>query len=76
MYIEPNTLVDLAEEVKSSGARVPVMATGGITDPQQAEEILARGRADMVAMARQLIADPHWARKAREGENVVEASGA
>jgi len=70
MYIKPNTLTDLAQEVKAS-ARVPVMATGGITDPQQAEEIIAEGRADLVALARQLIADPHWARKAREGGNAV-----
>ncbi|MEC7841357.1 MAG: FAD-dependent oxidoreductase [Candidatus Latescibacterota bacterium] len=71
MYIEPNTLVGLAEEVKANGASVPVIATGGITDPLQAEEIIAQGRADMVALSRSLIADPHWARKAREGANVV-----
>jgi len=71
MYIKPNTLVDLAEEVKKHGAQVPVMATGGITDPLHAEEIIAQGRADMMALARTLIADPHWARKAQEEENIV-----
>ena len=70
MYIEPNTLVELAEEVKHNGAQVPVIATGGITDPHDAEEILAQGRADMVALGRPLIADGHWARKARAGENI------
>lgn len=71
MYIKPNTLVELAEEVKNNGARVPVMATGGITDPDHAEEIIAQGRADMVALARTLIADAHWARKGQAGENIT-----
>jgi 2,4-dienoyl-CoA reductase-like NADH-dependent reductase (Old Yellow Enzyme family)/thioredoxin reductase len=38
--------------------RVPVMVVGRITDPRLAEEILARGDADMVAMGRALLADP------------------
>jgi len=48
-----------------------VIATGGITDPNDAEQIIARGQADMVALGRPLIADGHWARKARLGENIV-----
>ena len=71
MYIKPNTLVDLAEEVKNSGVQTPVMATGGITDPQHAEEIIASGRADMIALGRPLLADPHWAKKAHEGGNIT-----
>ena len=71
MYIKPNTLVDLAAEVKANGARIPVIATGGITDPNDAEQIIAGGQADMVALGRPLIADGHWARKARLGENIV-----
>ena len=71
MYIKPNTLVDLAEEVKNSGVQTPVMATGGITVPQHAEEIIASGRADMVALGRPLLADPHWAKKAQEGGNIT-----
>ena len=71
LYIKPNTLVDLAAEVKNSGVRVPVIATGGITDPVDAEQIIAEGHADMVALGRTLIADGHWARKARLGENIA-----
>ena len=71
LYIKPNTLVDLASEVKDSGVRVPVIATGGITDPDDAERIIAEGKADMVALGRTLIADGHWARKARLGENIA-----
>ena len=71
MYVKPNTLVDLATEVKANGARVPVIATGGITDPDDAEQVIARGQADMVALGRPLIADGHWARKARTGQNIA-----
>ena len=71
LYIKPNTLVDLAAEVKDSGVRVPVIATGGITDPDDAERIIAEGKADMVALGRTLVADGHWARKARLGENIA-----
>ncbi len=71
LYLKPNSLVDLAEEVKNSGVKIPVIATGGITDPVAAEAIIANGKADMVALARPLIADGHWARKARHGENIV-----
>jgi NAD(H)-dependent 7beta-hydroxy-3-oxo-delta4-cholenoic acid oxidoreductase len=46
---------------------VPVMVVGRINEPRVAEEVLARGDADMVVMGRALLADPAFARKAREG---------
>jgi 2,4-dienoyl-CoA reductase-like NADH-dependent reductase (Old Yellow Enzyme family)/thioredoxin reductase len=46
---------------------VPVVATGRIIYPEQAEVILAEGQADMIGMARALFADPQWARKAEAG---------
>ncbi|MFC4408322.1 oxidoreductase [Haloarchaeobius iranensis] len=46
---------------------VPVGGTGRITDPRDAERLLESGSLDMVGMARQSIADPHWPKKAREG---------
>jgi 2,4-dienoyl-CoA reductase (NADPH2) len=46
---------------------VPVMAVGRIHDPVLAEEILARGDADLIAMARPLLADPELPAKARAG---------
>jgi 2,4-dienoyl-CoA reductase (NADPH2) len=46
---------------------VPVMAVGRIHDPLLAEEILARGDADLIAMARPLLADPELPAKARAG---------
>lgn len=57
----------LAESIKKSGVKCLVTAIGAINDPQVAEDILASGKADFVAMARSFIADPNWAEKARAG---------
>jgi 2,4-dienoyl-CoA reductase-like NADH-dependent reductase (Old Yellow Enzyme family) len=38
-----------------------------ITEPQQAEEIVATGRADVVLLARALLEDPYWPLKAAGG---------
>ncbi|GGB44070.1 2,4-dienoyl-CoA reductase [Flexivirga endophytica] len=45
---------------------VPVVASNRINTPEVAEEILAGGQADLVSMARPLLADPDFVRKARE----------
>jgi 2,4-dienoyl-CoA reductase-like NADH-dependent reductase (Old Yellow Enzyme family)/thioredoxin reductase len=55
-----------AEAVKKIVA-IPVIASGSITTPQLAEEILGSGKADFIALARPLFADPHWPNKAKEG---------
>lgn len=46
---------------------VAVVATGKIWDPDHAEEIV-RHKTDLVGMARQLLCDPDWPRKARAGQ--------
>jgi 2,4-dienoyl-CoA reductase (NADPH2) len=46
---------------------IPVAAGNRINSPQLAEEILSSGQADLVAMARPLLADPDFATKARTG---------
>ena len=66
-YMENGCNVKYAEAFKKAGIRCPITAIGGINDPEMAEEILASGKADAVAMCRQLIADPHWVNKVREG---------
>ena len=58
--------VDLATAMKAA-VNIPVVTVGGIGSPQMAEQILAEGKADVVAMGRALMADPHLPRKAREG---------
>ena len=55
-----------AEAIKKE-VNIPVFATGSITQPQFAEEILASGKADFISMGRPLLADPYWAKKAMEG---------
>src|SRR5262245_18703417 len=59
-------LVDLSAQVKAA-VSLPVFAVGGIKDAELAAEIVASGKADMVAMTRAQIADPEFANKASEG---------
>ncbi|MDD2879826.1 MAG: NADPH-dependent 2,4-dienoyl-CoA reductase [Rhodoferax sp.] len=47
---------------------IPVMASNRINAPGVAEDILASSQADLVSMARPLLADPDFARKARLGQ--------
>jgi len=56
-------LADLAAQIKSV-VKIPVVAIGKINRPDVAEEIISQGKADMVAMARALVADPDLPRKA------------
>ena len=53
--------------VNRAGLSIPVVATGGISTFEQAEEILTQGHADIVGMARQALADPDWFVKVRLG---------
>jgi 2,4-dienoyl-CoA reductase-like NADH-dependent reductase (Old Yellow Enzyme family)/thioredoxin reductase len=46
---------------------VPVIAVGRFTDPALADNVIARGEADLVAFGRQFLADPDFLIKAREG---------
>ena len=48
---------------------IPLIATNRINMPEVAERILADGEADMVSMARPLLADPAWANKAKAGRS-------
>lgn len=48
---------------------VPVMTVGRVHDPRLAEEVLVRGDADLVAMARPLLADPELPRKLAAGRD-------
>ncbi|TAN08018.1 MAG: FAD-binding protein [Rhodanobacteraceae bacterium] len=46
---------------------IPLVTTNRINTPDVAEQVLARGDADMVSMARPFLADPDWVAKARNG---------
>ena len=43
---------------------IPLVTSNRINMPETAEEVLARGDADMISMARPFLADPHWVNKA------------
>ena len=45
----------------------PCVTMGNIRDPRVADDILARGDADIIGMGRGLIADPHWVKKVATG---------
>ncbi len=54
-----------AEAVKKE-VSVPVIASGSITLPEYAEEIIASGKGDFIGLGRPLWADPEWPKKAEE----------
>ena len=56
----PGYNVPFAEKVKRETG-MPVMAVGMISNGKQAEEIVSSGKADMVAIARAAMDNPHWA---------------
>ena len=63
--VEPGYQVPFAAQVKRN-VPIAVCAVGMIAHPEQAEGILSRGEADMVAMARGLLDDPRWVWHAAE----------
>ena len=58
--VGPGYQVPNAEKVRQAVPGMPVMAVGLITEPKQAEEIIASGKADMVALARAMLYNPRW----------------
>ncbi|MDH2331182.1 FAD-dependent oxidoreductase [Paenibacillus polymyxa] len=62
MFLPHGSNVYLAAEIKKH-VSVPVATVGGLNDPAQMEEIIASGQADVVEMARALLADPELPRK-------------
>ena len=63
--VVPGYQVGFAESVKR-GSGIATRAVGMIADPDQAEQILASGQADMVAMARGFLDNPRWVWHAAE----------
>jgi 2,4-dienoyl-CoA reductase-like NADH-dependent reductase (Old Yellow Enzyme family)/thioredoxin reductase len=46
--------------------QIPIIASGSITTPELAQDIIASGKSDFVSLARPLFADPSWVKKAQE----------
>ncbi|MFH1350184.1 MAG: FAD-dependent oxidoreductase [Pseudomonadota bacterium] len=66
MFMEKACLADSAEKVKKA-LNIPIMAVGRINDPIVADEIISKGKADLVCIGRGLLADPEMPNKAKEG---------
>lgn len=66
MFREHGCNVFLAERIKKE-VKTPVATIGALTDPDMLEEIIASGKADVVEMGRQLMADPYLPKKMMEG---------
>ena len=62
MFVPHGCNVYLAAEIKKH-VSVPVATLGGLNDPEMMEEIIASGKADVVEMARALLADHELPRK-------------
>ncbi len=63
----PMPYMGFIKDLQAALHGVPLMALGRITDPAEADGILARGEAQLIGMGRTLLADPAWPNKARAG---------
>jgi 2-enoate reductase len=66
-YQKHGCMIDMAEEVKKV-VKIPVIAVGRLDIPELAEQVIAEGKADIVAVGRGLLADPFWVKKIEEGQ--------
>lgn len=69
IFEPPMTNVHWAARVKERFPDKPVSVNGSITTAEDAEAIIAEGKADAVVLGRPLNADPYFARKAMEGRS-------
>ena len=67
MFAEHGVNVHLAAEIKKHVSK-PVATVGALNDPEQMEQIIAEGKADIIYMGRALLADPFLPNKVMAGE--------
>lgn len=67
MYYPEGWTVYASEEIKKH-IGIPVINSHTLRDPEYCEKLIAEGKTDMVGLARQLLADPYWAVKAKMGK--------
>ncbi|MBU9745702.1 NAD(P)/FAD-dependent oxidoreductase [Lachnospiraceae bacterium ASD3451] len=66
VYAPEGHQLHIVEAVKNT-VSLPVLGQGKLFDPEKAEEVIGNGIADYVVLAHQMLADPHWANKVKEG---------
>lgn len=67
----PRAAFSFATAAIKQAVSIPVIASNRINMPAEAEDILNRGEADMISMARPLLADPDWPNKAKAGNDAA-----
>ena len=67
MYFQEGWNTYTAEAIKGV-VNIPVITSHTLRSPEYCEKIIAEGKADMVGLSRQMIADPYWALKAKNGQ--------
>ena len=66
--LNANLAARVKAHLRSNGVNTPLAVAGKLSDPADAERVLAEGAADIVGIARGLLADPDWPHKVRRGE--------
>jgi len=66
VYLPKGVLTDYAAAVKKE-VGIPVITQGRLYNPEIVDRVIGEGKADFVAMARGLLADPYWVRKLEAG---------
>jgi len=63
--VGPSYQVPIAEQIRRE-AQIETAAVGMITEPEQADEIVREGRADLVLLGREFLREPHWPLRAAQ----------
>jgi 2-enoate reductase len=66
LYFPDGMSVDLTSTIRKE-VNIPVIAVGKLGNPEVAEKTLSDGKADMIALGRDLLSDPYWPRKVFSG---------
>lgn len=66
VYEKPKHQLFAVKAIKEA-VNVPVIAQGKLNDPNDAEGVLADGNADFIGLAHQMLADPYWPKKVKQG---------
>lgn len=67
VYDKPGLQIQMAEKI-TEAVSIPVIAHGKLNDPDLAEQVLKEQKADFIALAHQMLADPHWPEKVKAGK--------
>ena len=66
-FSQPGCFLKFCDEVRQY-TELPICGVGGLNDPDLVEQQLASGRIQCAAMSRQLLADPDWVNKLKNGQ--------